>query len=359
MYIRTTQRQNRDGSIVRYLQLAESVWDPDKQRSQTRIVYNLGREEDLDVEAMRRLAKSILRVACPASGTTLASGRLDRWLSMLVNAMKLIPALSASTVYDMTSAFTLAVVKQRMNPRRFPGLEAMETELDQWVKRYLKDTERDFRRVYKYQEAFSLHRYFKTLKYSPGLEEYAVLLALVDTLRRFADRDYIVFDTPPTALTLKFLALPDVSLLWMQELTQFRRLILEKEQIITRIRKGRRQEIRERDPILGKIADLVDTYRGMSELLKNPDTTRTFLVLNPDELSLAESRLIGRELENLGMKIPYLILNKAKTDGGFAKRIESHFPDSRLLLLPAMEGGELTGIDTLDSVRLPLDIGEI
>lgn len=240
-----------------------------------------------------------------------------------------------------------------------PGLEAMETDLDQWVKKYLKDTERDFRKVYKYQEAFSLHRYFRTLKYSPGLEEYAVLLAMVDTLRRFADRDYIVFDTPPTALTLKFLALPDVSLLWMQELTQFRRLILEKEQIITRVKKGRGQERRERDPILGKIADLVDTYRGMSELLKNPDTTRTFLVLNPDELSLAESLLIGKELKNLGMKIPYLILNKAKTDGGYVKRIESHFPDSRLLLLPAMEGDELTGIDSLDSVRLPLDTGEI
>ena len=71
MYIRTTQRQNRDGSIVRYLQLAESVWDPDKQRSQTRIVHNLGREEDLDIEAMRRLARSILRVACPDDLTRL------------------------------------------------------------------------------------------------------------------------------------------------------------------------------------------------------------------------------------------------------------------------------------------------
>ena len=106
-----------------------------------------------------------------------------------------------------------------------PGLEAMETDLDQWVKKYLKDTERDFRSVYKYQESFNLHKYFRTLKYSPGLEEYAVLLALVDTLRRFADRDYIVFDTPPTALTLKFLALPDVSLLWLSELSQFRQLI--------------------------------------------------------------------------------------------------------------------------------------
>ena len=65
MYIRTTQRKNRDGSVVRYLQLAESVWDAERQRSQTRIVYNLGREEDVDVQAMRRLARSVLRIACP------------------------------------------------------------------------------------------------------------------------------------------------------------------------------------------------------------------------------------------------------------------------------------------------------
>jgi arsenite-transporting ATPase len=239
------------------------------------------------------------------------------------------------------------------------GLEVMETDLDQWVKKYLKDTERDFRSVYKYQEAFNLHRYFRTLKYSPGLEEYAVLLALVDTLRRFADRDYIVFDTPPTALTLKFLALPDVSLLWLQELSQFRQLILDKEQIITRIRQGRKQGSRERDPILGKIADMVDLYRGMLELLKDPATTRTFLVLNPDELSFAESQLIWKEMTNLGMKIPYLILNKAKKDGEFVKRIEKQFPGPRLLVLPLMVGKELTGIETLDSAALPLDIAEL
>jgi arsenite-transporting ATPase len=240
-----------------------------------------------------------------------------------------------------------------------PGLEIMETDLDRWVKRYLKDTERDFRSVYKYQEAFNLHRYFKTLKYSPGLEEYAVLLALVDTLRRFADRDCIIFDTPPTALTLKFLALPEVSLLWLQELSQFRQLILDKEQIITRIQQGRKQEIRERDPILGKIADLVDLYRGMSELLKDAETTRTFLVLNPDELSLAESQLISNEMTSLGMTISYLIINKARVEAEFVKRIERTFPGTRSIVLPAMVGGELTGIENLDSVELPLDIEEL
>jgi len=79
-------------------------------------------------------------------------------------------------------------------------------------------------------------------------------------------------------------------------------------------------------------------------------------VLNPDELSLAESQLIWKELSNLGMEIPYLILNKAKAGGDFMKYIKKHFPDSRALILPALAEKELTGIETLDSVELPLDI---
>ena len=65
MYIRTTTRRNKDGTVVRYLQLAESVWDSEQQRSQTRVLYNLGREDALDAEALRRLAQSLLRVAAP------------------------------------------------------------------------------------------------------------------------------------------------------------------------------------------------------------------------------------------------------------------------------------------------------
>lgn len=65
MYIRTTTRRNKDGTVVRYLQLAESVWDSEQQRSQTRVLYNLGREDALDTEALRRLAESLLRLAAP------------------------------------------------------------------------------------------------------------------------------------------------------------------------------------------------------------------------------------------------------------------------------------------------------
>ena len=45
MYLRSTPRRNKDGSEVRYLQLAHNVWDPAAKRSRVQVVYNFGREE--------------------------------------------------------------------------------------------------------------------------------------------------------------------------------------------------------------------------------------------------------------------------------------------------------------------------
>jgi pimeloyl-ACP methyl ester carboxylesterase/tetratricopeptide (TPR) repeat protein len=57
-----------------------------------------------------------VRVACPARGTTLASGRLDRWLSILSHL--------APDVLEDGVDFLLGVVKKRTDPRVLPGLEA-------------------------------------------------------------------------------------------------------------------------------------------------------------------------------------------------------------------------------------------
>jgi transposase len=62
MYLRSTVRHNADGSDVRYFQLAESVWDSDKGCAVARVIYNFGRADGLDEQALRRLAASILRV---------------------------------------------------------------------------------------------------------------------------------------------------------------------------------------------------------------------------------------------------------------------------------------------------------
>lgn len=59
-----------------------------------------------------------VRVACPARGTTLASGRLDRWLSVVNH-------FTGSGLLGDVADFLLAVVKERTDPRTLPGLEAM------------------------------------------------------------------------------------------------------------------------------------------------------------------------------------------------------------------------------------------
>jgi transposase len=62
MYLRATQRRNADGSVARYYQLAESVWDAARGCAVAKVIYNFGRADDLDLEKLRRLAASILRV---------------------------------------------------------------------------------------------------------------------------------------------------------------------------------------------------------------------------------------------------------------------------------------------------------
>ena len=59
MYLRTTQRRRKDGSLVRYVQLAHN------RRvggvTQAEVLLNLGREDQLDIDGLRRLAASITR----------------------------------------------------------------------------------------------------------------------------------------------------------------------------------------------------------------------------------------------------------------------------------------------------------
>jgi hypothetical protein len=62
MYLRLTERRNRDGSTVAYYALAENVWNATAKRAEARVVHSFGRADTLDREALKRLVKSINRV---------------------------------------------------------------------------------------------------------------------------------------------------------------------------------------------------------------------------------------------------------------------------------------------------------
>ena len=65
MYVRTIKRKNKDGSVVEYVQLAHNEWNQEKGFSQAKVVYSFGRRENLDLDAIKRLVKSLCRFLSP------------------------------------------------------------------------------------------------------------------------------------------------------------------------------------------------------------------------------------------------------------------------------------------------------
>jgi hypothetical protein len=70
VFVKTSTRRNRDGSRVTYLQLAHSEWDPAAKSSRTKVLYSLGRADELDRTAIERLIASLTRLLGvePATG---------------------------------------------------------------------------------------------------------------------------------------------------------------------------------------------------------------------------------------------------------------------------------------------------
>src|SRR5271165_5886895 len=77
MYLRSTPRRNKDGSEVRYLQLAHNVWDPAAKRSKVQVVYNFGREDAASREALQRLVASVARHLDPGKAQAAAAEGLE------------------------------------------------------------------------------------------------------------------------------------------------------------------------------------------------------------------------------------------------------------------------------------------
>lgn len=62
MYIRTTRRKNKDGSVVEYYQLAHNKRDPITKKPVAHIIHSFGRADQIDRDSLVRLCKSIARI---------------------------------------------------------------------------------------------------------------------------------------------------------------------------------------------------------------------------------------------------------------------------------------------------------
>jgi transposase len=70
MYLRTISRKNKDGSVVRYLQLAHNQWNPQTKQATAQVLHSFGREDQVDRPGLVRLARSLTRLLEPAEALT-------------------------------------------------------------------------------------------------------------------------------------------------------------------------------------------------------------------------------------------------------------------------------------------------
>jgi len=66
MYLRETRRTNRDGSVVRYVQLAHNERHPGTGSPVAKVIHNFGRAENVDRAGLARLVSSISRFLDPS-----------------------------------------------------------------------------------------------------------------------------------------------------------------------------------------------------------------------------------------------------------------------------------------------------
>jgi arsenite-transporting ATPase len=193
------------------------------------------------------------------------------------------------------------------------NLDALEVNLAQWVDRYLEESREQLKLNYSYNMTLNLDSFFSILKYSPGTEEYAVLWAIEDIHCRLGPSyDFVVFDTPPTALSLRFLSLPAMSGLWVAELTKLRERILKDRQTIARLNPG--SPVAEGcvdksdDKVYGKLGSIRARLAALEVLFSKHSFMS--VIVNPDELSISEALRIKDDLSRLNIPLSALCLNK-------------------------------------------------
>lgn len=201
-----------------------------------------------------------------------------------------------------------------------PGLEALEVDIDEVTSRYLEGMASRLKSIYRYMVAFNLDRYLDTLRFSPGIEEAATLEALRELLERRTAYRIMVFDTPPTGLMLRVMALPSVSLLWLEKLTELRERILEQRRMVERVQGERRMGVegvvmvlpstRDKDPVMRELAAHLQEVQEANRILCDPSQTGVVLVMNAERLPLVEARRAATALSKFGIPLAGIVINR-------------------------------------------------
>ena len=215
------------------------------------------------------------------------------------------------------------------------NLYASELDMEKLIKGYLKHLENNLKNMYRYLTVINLEKYFEVLSFSPGIEEYATLEAIRNILLEGEEWDVIVFDTPPTGLTLRVLALPRISLIWADKLIEIRRKILERRRMVAKVHGEQKfvlegQEFtlpkeEEEDPVMKELKKYREEVKFVEDVITDPEKTSVVAVMNPEMLPLYETQRAYESLKKFKVPFNMIVVNKVIT-------VEREIPEIKVKL---------------------------
>jgi arsenite-transporting ATPase len=224
------------------------------------------------------------------------------------------------------------------------NLYAMEVDLDKVVRDYIGELENSLKHTYRYLTVINLEKYFDVLKNYPGVEESALLEAMRKIIKK--DYDTIIFDTPPTGLTLRILSLAEMTLIWLDKLIEIRKKILDRRKAVEKIQgelcvviDGERYEVpssEEDDAVIREMYQYRDEIEDFIHMIRNNSVSEFIAVMNPEPLSFYETKRIIEYLQKIDIGLSRVIVNKSE-ECDFLGEIEREFSRYQIFKIPVMK----------------------
>ncbi|ELZ73667.1 ATPase [Haloferax sp. Atlit-10N] len=211
------------------------------------------------------------------------------------------PAHSTSDVFDQSFTDEPAAVADE------PNLDAMEIDPETEVREHLMETKRAMGDQVSPAMVNEIDRQIEMAHQTPGAYESALFDRFIDVMRSADEYDRVVFDTSPTGGTLRLLSLPEYLDGWIQRLLHKRK---ESVKLFERAAIGNNEPRRmmDGDPIIARLEQRRDDFSFAKETLR--DDAAFFLVVNPDELSLRETERAIDQLDDYGLDVRGLAVNR-------------------------------------------------
>lgn len=236
------------------------------------------------------------------------------------------------------------------------NIDACEIDYKRVVDEYLKQITIKIKRKYKYLSAFNLDSSLNVLKFSPGVEEDALLRAIWK-LVNMDIYDNVIIDLPPTGLALRIMALPVINRVWLNKLLKARKKIVDM-----------RESLENMAPVFESKSSKNDTDKVYNELEKierenmtiydrfsDPKFSSILIVMNIDKLSYAETMRTLEGLKELKISAKTIIVNRytdsaADSCPDIMRDIKRSFSKYSIKVLPYREHG-IIGIQQLNSAE--------